>query len=121
MNENFTKRPSSQNTFFLSSGILDELDNYLKEPKDRNSRILSLRNIQPPKENPSPTYETTNPIDTNFEEIEDVIVCFFLLTLIARYLNNFFVKYFLYSWPFISPQIQYKNSIYVFVCWHQFD
>ena len=47
------------------------MDNYLKEPKDRNSRILSLRNIQPPKENPSPTYETTNPIDRNFEEIED--------------------------------------------------
>lgn len=39
------KRESSQNTFFLSSGVLEELDHYLNEPISRNSRILSRKSI----------------------------------------------------------------------------
>ena len=69
MNENFKKRPSSQNTFFLSSGILDELDNYLSDPQNRASKILSLKSIPHPKELPS-NLETTN-ATPNLEEIED--------------------------------------------------
>ena len=69
MNENFKKRPSSQNTFFLSSGLLDELDNYLSDPQNRTSRILSLKNIPHPKD-PPPNLKTAN--STPFlEEMED--------------------------------------------------
>lgn len=69
MNENFKKRPSSQNTFFLSSGILDDLDNYLSDPQNRASKILSLKSIPHPKELPS-NLETTN-ATPYLEEIED--------------------------------------------------
>lgn len=65
-----TKRESSQNTFFLSSAILEELDQYLSEPKSRNSRIISRRSIPIPEKELFPSEKTQ--IISGIEIEEDI-------------------------------------------------
>ena len=68
----YKEQSSSQNTLFFSSGILDDLDNHLYEPKSRNSHIISCKNLQG-------TSETNQFIENmnNFEiEDDDALINF---------------------------------------------